>query len=99
MSIWGNITTGDGLLLAIHRVVAQLLRDWYKQAERQPELRPIQVGLRTGTGVVEILSGVKPGEAVVTEGSDRLADGIPVEVLDGGAAGAEAAGPPPPAAK
>ncbi len=40
-------------------------------------LRPIQQGLRTGNGVVEILSGLKPGETVVTEGSDRLSDGIP----------------------
>ena len=39
-------------------------------------LRPIEIGLRTGTGVVEILSGVKPQEMVVIEGSDRLADGI-----------------------
>jgi len=46
-------------------------------------LRPIQQGLRTGNGVVEILSGLKPGETVVTEGSDRLADGIPIEVLAG----------------
>src|SRR5262249_22986384 len=38
--------------------------------------RPIQIGLRTGTGVVEILSGVKGGETVVVEGSDRLADGV-----------------------
>jgi multidrug efflux system membrane fusion protein len=65
------------------------------------KLRPIQQGLRTGTGVVEILSGLKPGETVVTEGSDRLADGIPVEVVTGTeprAAGAEPA-PPAPAAK
>ena len=57
------------------------------------KLRPIQQGLRTGTGVVEILSGLKPGETVVTEGSDRLADGIPVEVVTGAeprAAGGEA---------
>jgi RND family efflux transporter MFP subunit len=42
-------------------------------------LRPIEIGLRTGTGVVEILSGVKPKETVVIEGSDRLADGIDVQ--------------------
>jgi multidrug efflux pump subunit AcrA (membrane-fusion protein) len=42
-------------------------------------VRPVQVGLRTGTGVVEILSGVKAGETVVAEGSDRLADGMPVQ--------------------
>ncbi len=41
-----------------------------------------QIGLRTGTGVVEILSGVKAGETVVIEGSDRLADGIDVQAVD-----------------
>lgn len=43
------------------------------------QLRPIQIGLRTGTGVVEILSGVKEGDTVVIEGSDRIADGVPVQ--------------------
>jgi multidrug efflux system membrane fusion protein len=42
-------------------------------------MRPIEIGLRTGTGVVEILSGVKGGETVVVEGSDRLADGVDVQ--------------------
>ncbi len=42
-------------------------------------LRPIEIGLRTGTGMVEILSGVKPEETVVIEGSDRLADGTDVQ--------------------
>jgi multidrug efflux system membrane fusion protein len=40
--------------------------------------RQVQVGLRTGTGLVEIVSGLKAGETVVVEGSDRLADGIPL---------------------
>jgi multidrug efflux system membrane fusion protein len=57
-------------------------------------LRPIQQGLRTGTGVVEILSGLKPGETVVTEGSDRLGDGIPVEVLSADEQGAGGGGAP-----
>jgi membrane fusion protein, multidrug efflux system len=42
-------------------------------------MQPVRVGLRTGTGVVEILSGLEPGQTVVTEGSDRLADGVAVE--------------------
>jgi RND family efflux transporter MFP subunit len=70
----------------------------YVVEKGKAELRPIQIGLRTGTGVVEILAGLKPGETVVTEGSDRLADGIPVEVL-GAVAGKDAAGPRPAAAK
>jgi membrane fusion protein (multidrug efflux system) len=44
--------------------------------------RPVQIGLRTGGGTVEIVSGLKPGETIVTEGSDRLADGIAVESVD-----------------
>jgi multidrug efflux system membrane fusion protein len=39
---------------------------------------PVQIGLRTGDGLVEILSGLSPGEAVVVEGSDRLDEGTPV---------------------
>jgi membrane fusion protein, multidrug efflux system len=61
-------------------------------------VRPVQLGLRTGTGIVEILSGLKPGETVVTEGSDRLGDGIPVEVA-GPASAAGGAAPPAPAAR
>ena len=41
--------------------------------------RPVQIGLRTGDGSVEIPSGLETGEIVVVEGSDRLADGIAVE--------------------
>ena len=44
--------------------------------------RPVQVGLRTGSGTVEIIAGLKPGETIVTEGSDRLADGIAVETVE-----------------
>jgi membrane fusion protein (multidrug efflux system) len=73
----------------------------YCVEDKTARVRPIQLGLRTGTGVVEILSGLKAGETVVTEGSDRLDDGIPVEVVAGGAPGAGEGGPaaPPPAAR
>jgi multidrug efflux system membrane fusion protein len=50
----------------------------YVVNEGKAHLRPIQVGLRTGSGV-EILSGLGAGETVVVEGSDRLADGVPVQ--------------------
>jgi len=73
----------------------------YVVEDKTARVRPIQLGLRTGTGVVEILSGLKPGETVVTEGSDRLDDGIPVEVVTGSEPGAAGGGPaaPPPAGK
>jgi multidrug efflux system membrane fusion protein len=44
--------------------------------------RPVQIGLRTGDGLVEILSGLKPREEVVVEGSDRLEDGTPVRAAE-----------------
>ena len=50
----------------------------YVVQDGKARLRPIQIGLRTGTGLVEVLSGVKAGDVVVVEGSDRLADGLPV---------------------
>jgi len=54
--------------------------------KKTARVRPIGLGLRTGTGVVEILSGLAKGEVVVSEGSDRLADGMAVEAVDSGAA-------------
>ncbi len=53
-------------------------------------LRAVQIGLRTGAGTVEILSGLKAGDTVVVEGSDRLADGVAVTV-----SGATATADPP----
>lgn len=51
------------------------------------KLHPIEIGLRTGTGLVEIRSGVKTGDVVVIEGSDRLTDGLPVQVAEAAPAG------------
>jgi membrane fusion protein, multidrug efflux system len=57
----------------------------------QARQRTVKIGLRTGTGIVEILSGVAAGDTVVVEGSDRLTDGIAVQPVaaapGGGAAG------------
>jgi RND family efflux transporter MFP subunit len=54
--------------------------------------RPVTIGLRTEAGLVEVLSGLKPGETVVVEGSDRLADGIAVrDSQDGAGRGGERA--------
>jgi multidrug efflux system membrane fusion protein len=65
----------------------------YAIQDGKAKLRPIQIGLRTGTGVVEILSGLEGGETVVVEGSDRLADGVAVQTGDEeGGAGRSPAG-------
>jgi multidrug efflux system membrane fusion protein len=46
--------------------------------EGKAQVRQVEIGLRTGGGDVEILSGLKPGETIVYEGSDRLANGVSV---------------------
>ncbi len=51
--------------------------------------KTLQLGLRTEDGRVEIVSGLAPGQTVVVEGSDRLADGVKVQ--DAGAAAAPSA--------
>ncbi len=56
----------------------------YVVQDGKARVRPIELGLRTGGGAVEILSGLKPGETVVTEGSDRLQEGVAVEPLGSG---------------
>jgi len=41
-------------------------------------VRPVELGPRTGGGNVEILSGLKAGEVIVYEGSDRITNGTAV---------------------
>jgi membrane fusion protein, multidrug efflux system len=55
----------------------------YAVESDKARLRPVEIGLRTANGIVEIVSGVKAGDIVVTEGSDRLADGVTVQVTQG----------------
>jgi multidrug efflux system membrane fusion protein len=55
--------------------------------------KPVEIGLRTGDGAVEIVAGLEVGDMVVTEGSDRLADGIAVEAVGREPAPAGAAEP------
>ncbi len=43
--------------------------------------QPVAIGSRTGEGAVEILSGLRAGDTIVTEGSDRLTDGMAVEAV------------------
>jgi multidrug efflux pump subunit AcrA (membrane-fusion protein) len=69
----------------------------YVVAEGKAHLRPIEIGLRSGNGSVEILSGVKPKETVVIEGSDRLADGIEVQAVTAAAASLASSPSPEPA--
>ena len=54
----------------------------YAVVDGKAQLRMIQRGLETGEGLVQVLSGLQAGELVVTEGSDRLSDGVAVQVAD-----------------
>lgn len=68
----------------------------YVVEEGKALAKPVKIGLRTGSGSVEIVSGLVAGQTIVTEGSDRLSDGIAVEPVvaagKGGEAGGAAAG-------
>lgn len=55
-----------------------------RRSDRQFQARPIQVGVRAG-GFTEVLSGLKPGEVVVTTGSHVLKSEILKNKLGGGA--------------
>ncbi|HLE71449.1 MAG TPA: efflux RND transporter periplasmic adaptor subunit [Vicinamibacteria bacterium] len=54
----------------------------YVVEEGKAVKKPIEIGLRTEDGLVEILSGLSGAETVVVEGSDLLADGVAVEDAD-----------------
>ena len=54
-------------------------------------VRPIKTGETDGLNTV-VVSGLNPGDRVVTDGTDRLRDGAPVRVV-GHAPGPQAAGP------
>ena len=53
-------------------------------------MRTVQVRMTDGDGTA-IVSGVTPGEEVVTEGVDRLQPGMQVAIRSGNAAGPKAA--------
>jgi membrane fusion protein, multidrug efflux system len=59
---------------------------WVVGSDDRAVRRPVQVGL-TGGRLVEITSGLQPGERVVVEGGALLSDGAPVRVIGGAEAG------------
>ena len=72
-------------------------------ADRTVSLRPVERGLATADRV-QIVSGLKAGEQVITEGADRLKDGASVVLpgdspkgMNGGAAGTKRQRPAAPA--
>lgn len=87
----GALTVPEGAVQASERGFIA-----YAVVDGKAKVRPIEIGLRTGTGVVEILSGLKAGEPVVIEGSDRLGEGVAVAEA-GAKPEAKPAGAPSPA--
>jgi multidrug efflux system membrane fusion protein len=72
----GAVVVPEGAVQASERGFVAYVVDGGKARQK-----PVQIGLRTGDGSVEIVSGLKAGEVIVTEGSDRLADGVAVEAV------------------
>jgi membrane fusion protein (multidrug efflux system) len=61
--------------------------------EGKASRRVVQLGTRS-QGVVEVVSGVRPGEPVVVGGLERMAEGMPVAPRPRAAPGDSAAAPP-----
>jgi membrane fusion protein (multidrug efflux system) len=70
------VPTEAVLVLPNGEKVAYLLKDG--KAQR----RVVQTGLETG-GKVQIISGIQPGETVVTAGNEKLKEGMAVKVQGG----------------
>jgi RND family efflux transporter MFP subunit len=55
---------------------------WVVGQDGRVTRRPVQVGLQA-SDMVEVLSGVQPGERVVVEGGSLLSEGASVRIVDG----------------
>lgn len=50
------------------------------EAETAKE-RVLTLGMRTADGLVEVRSGIRPGEMLVVRGTESLRDGVPVQII------------------
>src|SRR5690606_38700114 len=78
-----------GMVVPAHAVQTGSIGTYvYVVDERQQvSVRPVQVGTSRG-GQTVIVEGIREGELVVTDGTDRLRDGAPVEVISNESAAA-----------
>jgi multidrug efflux system membrane fusion protein len=44
----------------------------------------VTLGMRTAEGLVEVTSGLKPGEKLVVRGGEALRNGVPVRIIQAG---------------
>ena len=73
----GAVVISEGAVQASERGFVVYVVEDGKAVERA-----VRIGLRTGEGAVEIVSGLALGEVIVVEGSDRLANGMPVQAVE-----------------
>jgi membrane fusion protein, multidrug efflux system len=75
-------TRGDALLLPRQAVIREL-RDAhvFVMEGDKAEKRVVELGIEEGTNV-QVLSGVKAGDKVITAGQGALKDGSPVKILE-----------------
>jgi RND family efflux transporter MFP subunit len=68
-------------VVRIPRIALRSEGVWVLNGDDRAELRQVEVGLRSDD-YVEILSGIQPGERVITEGATLLSDGARARVVD-----------------
>lgn len=83
----------DAIMIPEEAVVVQGSRTFvYVVEDGRAKVRLIEVGHRE-PGFVEAVKGLAAGETVVVRGTERLRDGIPVEIMGNGDARGTPAGP------
>jgi RND family efflux transporter MFP subunit len=82
-----DVESRRGALVVPERAVLPTERGFvvYEVVDGKAVARPVELGLRTGDGEVEIVRGLRPGAVVVTDGVGVLRDGSPVEAGPAGA--------------
>ncbi|MEZ4295270.1 MAG: efflux RND transporter periplasmic adaptor subunit [Polyangiaceae bacterium] len=70
----------------------------YVVQDGKAQMRVLKLGMRTDDGLVEVRSGLRPGESLVVRGSEALSDGAKVRIDDKVPAAEVSAGPQAPGA-
>lgn len=86
VEIRADVESRKGAIVVPERSILPTDRGFvvYEIVDGRARLRPVELGLRTRDGGIEILAGLERGAVVVTDGGDVLRDGVPVEVVPEG---------------